>query len=165
MQQNNEVTAVSRGSLRQADQIRAAPSRANSPYPGWVCGGIIRSMTQTPEPRAEPTIATTGQPVNDDRTGAPSRLGQVTAWVVIVAGVVFVVAVIFFSGLFLGWSSSGAHYGWHRGYYGGRDGGCPMMGPGAMMGPGMMGPGGMSPGGPMGPSQLPTTSIPATPHP
>ena len=49
-----------------------------------------------------------------------------TAWVVIVAGVVFVVAVIFFSGLFLGWSS-GAHYGWHRGYYGGR--GCPIWGP------------------------------------
>jgi hypothetical protein len=113
----------------------------------------------------------TGQPRYDDRYGAPSRLGQVVAWVVIVAGVVFVVAVIFFSGLFLGWSS-GAHYGWHRGYYGGRDGTCPMMGPGGMMGPGMMGPGmmgpgmmgpgGMGPGGPMGPQQSPTST---TPHP
>ena len=104
-------------------------------------------MTQTPESSAEPTTVT-GQSGNDDRNGAPSRLGQVTAWVVIVAGVVFVVAVIFFSGLFLGWSS-GAHYGWHRGYYGGH-GGCPMMGePGEMMGP----------GGPMGPQHWPT------PHP
>jgi hypothetical protein len=103
-------------------------SRANSPYPGRVCGGIVRNMTQTPESRAEPTTVS-GQSGNDDRNSTPSRLGQVTAWVVIVAGVVFVVAVVFFSGLFLGWSS-GAQYGWHRGYYGGRDGTCPMMGPG-----------------------------------
>ncbi len=65
----------------------------------------------------EPTTVT-GQPRYDDRYGAPSRLGQVVAWVVIITGVVFVVAVIYFSGFFLGWSS-GTHYGWHRGYYGG----------------------------------------------
>lgn len=148
----------SRGTLRQADQVRAALSRADSPYPWRVCGGIIRSMTQTPESKAEPTTVT-GQSGNDDRRyGAPSRLGQVTAWVVIVAGVVFVVSVIFFSGLFLGWSS-GAHYGWHRGYCGGRDGSCSMVGPG-MMGPGMMGP-----GGPMGPQQSPTPQTPTAPHP
>ena len=76
-----------------------------------------------------------GKPRLDDRYGAPSRLGQVAAWVVIVAGVVFVVSAIFFSGLFLGWSS-GSHYGWLRGYYGGRESTCPMMGPGEMMGPG-----------------------------
>jgi hypothetical protein len=103
-------------------------------------------MTQTAETGTESTPVT-------------SRLGQVTAWVVIVAGVVFVVAVIFFSGLFLGFSS-GIRSGWHHGYDGGRYGGCPMMEPGAMMGPG-----GMHPGGPIGPSQLPTTSVPATPHP
>ena len=86
-------------------------------------------MTQTPESRAEPTtVAGSG---NDDRNSAPSRLAQVTAWVIIVAGVVFVVAVIFFSGFFLGRSSDG-HHGWHRGYYGGRDGTCTMMGPGMM---------------------------------
>jgi hypothetical protein len=56
------------------------------------------------------------------------------------AGVVFVVSVIFFSGLFFGWSS-GSHYGWLRGYNGGHESTCPMMGPGEMMGP----------GGPMGP--------------
>ena len=71
----------------------------------------------------------TGQSGNDQGYGAPGRLGQVAAWVVIVAGVVFVVTVIFFAGLVVGWSS-GAHDGWHRGYYGGRDGTCPLMGSG-----------------------------------
>jgi hypothetical protein len=38
----------------------------------------------------------------------------VAAWVGIVAGVVFIVAVIFFSGFFLG-AHSGGHRGWHHG--------------------------------------------------
>ena len=38
-------------------------------------------MTETPE--------STGQPQYGDRPDAPSRLGQVTAWTVIIAGVVF----------------------------------------------------------------------------
>lgn len=127
------------------------------PTPAGYEYAILLIMTDTPESKIEPSS-----------TG-PSRLGQVTAWVLIIAGVVFVVAVIFFSGLFLGWSS-GAHHGWHRGYDGGREGTWPMMGSGGMMGPGgmggMMGPGGMvGPGGPMGPQQTPTTSLPATPHP
>ena len=81
------------------------------------------------------------------------------AWIGIITGVVFVVAVIFFSGFFLGWSSDG-HDGWQWGHNGGRDGTCPMMGPG-----GMTGPGGMSPGGPMGPQQSPATTAPTTPRP
>jgi len=88
------------------------------------------SMTEIPESSAEPTTVM-GRPRYDD--SAPSRLGQVAAWVAIVAGVVFVVAVIFFSGLFLGWSS-GSHHGWHHSYYGDHDGSCPMMGPGGMVG-------------------------------
>jgi len=55
-------------------------------------------MTETPESTIEPTTAT-GQLQYDDRYGARSRLGQVAAWVLIIAGAVFVVAVIFFSGL------------------------------------------------------------------
>jgi len=84
-------------------------------------------------------------------------------WVGIVAGAVFVVGVIFFSGFFLGWSSSG-HYGTESG--GGRMGPNSHMGPGGMSG-GMMGPGRkpggmMGPRGPMGPaSQSPTTTQPA----
>ncbi len=120
--------------------------------------GIVRNVTQTPESSAEPTTVT-GQPRYDNPYDRPSRLGQVAAWVVIVAGVVFVVTVIFFSGFFLGRSSDG-HHGWHRGYYGGRDCTYPMMGPG-----GMMGPEGMGPGGPMSPQQTPTTSAPTTPRP
>ena len=79
---------------------------------------ILRIMTETPESTIEPTTAT-GQLQYDDRYGARSRLGQVAAWVLIIAGAVFVVAVIFFSGLVLGWSSGG-HDGWHRGYSGRR---------------------------------------------
>ncbi|MEE6137823.1 hypothetical protein SKC41_16005 [Mycobacterium sp. 050128] len=123
---------------------------------------------------AAPHATAAGQlPVAESRD-RPSRLGQAAAWVVIVAGVVFVVAVIFFSGLMLGWSS-GHEHGWDRdGWPGGRMHpgmtGCPMMGTGGMMGPGgmmspggMMGPGGMmSPGGP-GPSQTPGPSIPPRP--
>jgi hypothetical protein len=106
-------------------------------------------MTETPESTVEATTVT-GQPGYN----APSRLGQVAAWVAIVAGIVFVVAVIFFSGLFLGWSS-GIHNGWQRGYYGGRDGYCPMMEQGGMMGP----------GGLRAPQQTPTVPPPSTPRP
>jgi FtsP/CotA-like multicopper oxidase with cupredoxin domain len=104
-------------------------------------------MTETPEPTIEPTTVTA-----PPRYGAPSRLGQVAAWVVIVAGTLFVVSVILFWGMLLGWSS-GSHYGWYRGYYGSHSGSCPMMGTGGMggmMGGGMMGRGmmnGMSNGG------------------
>jgi hypothetical protein len=121
------------------------------PTPAGYARGIVRNMTQSPESRAEPTIVK-GQYGDDDRSDGPRRLSQVVAWVVIVAGVVFVVAVISFSRFFLGWSS-GDHYGrhrsyggWHRGYGGWPAGTCPMMEPG-----GMMGPGGVGPGGPMGP--------------
>ena len=93
-------------------------------------------MTETPERSAEPTIVT-GQRRNDDRYDRPSRLNQVVAWVGIVAGVMFIVAVIFLSGFFLG-RSSGGHSGWHRGYDGDRD-----RSYSGQMGPGQAGPGGM----------------------
>ena len=112
-------------------------------------------MTETPESRAEPTTVT-GQPRYDDRYDRPSRLGQVLAWVGIIAGVLFIVAVIFFSGFFAGRWSGGYHDG-HRGYYcsqmspGGQTGSCPMMNPGGMMGPGQQ--------------QSPTTTAPSPPRP
>jgi len=64
------------------------------------------------------------------------------AWVGIVAGVVFVVAVVFFSGFLLGWSSGGGD-GRCAGEMGpgGMTGQCPMMGPGGMGAGEMMGPG------------------------
>lgn len=92
-------------------------------------------------------------------TNQTSRLHQVLAWVGIVAGVVFIVAVVFSSGLFVGRAITGSGYGWHRGYETGkmRSGDCPMM---QMMQPGGMGPGGMP--GMGGPATAPSMSPPAT---
>ena len=116
-------------------------------------------MIDTPESRKEPVAASrsvVGSPdYRDDRYDRRNRLSQVLAWVGIVAGIVFVVAVIFFSGFWIG-KVSGHNYGWHRGNYNSRY--TPgqmspgMMGPG-MMSPGMMGPGQMAPGQ-MGPGQM-----------
>jgi len=91
------------------------------------------------------------------------RLHRALAWVGIIAGVVFTIAVVFFSGFVLGRSSG--YHGWHRGYQGqmGRDGGCPMMRGGSMMGPGGMDPDEMGPGmmrpGPA--SSVPSSTVPA----
>jgi hypothetical protein len=88
-------------------------------------------------------------------------------WVGIVAGVVFIVAVVFFSGFFLGRHSGSPGYG-HFGSHHGRGihvfhrGGPPPMArwPGGPMSP--MSP--MSPGSPSTPP--PSTTLPApTPHP
>lgn len=96
-----------------------------------------------------------------------SRVAQVAAWVGIVAGVTFVVAVIFFSGFILGKHSDGG--GHHRG---GPDrpsimfhrGGPPHMfpgGPGGEGGPGF-GPGFQSPQG-QSPGPGNSTTTPARP--
>ena len=124
-------------------------------------------MTDTPQFSPEQTTATPlGVPASrhDHAHHRSSRLNQVLAWVGIIAGVVFIVAVIFFSGVFFGRVSAGYH-GWHRGYHGGQMGpradldDCPMTRPGPRMGPGQVGPGGM-----MGPQQSPSTVVPAGPR-
>lgn len=78
-----------------------------------------------------------------------NRLTQVAAWVGIVAGITFVVAVIFFSGFVLGKSSDGG--GHHRGGPDRESGqfhrGGPPMGPPHMFFPGAQGGPGF-PGGP-----------------
>ena len=110
----------------------------------------------------------------DDAGRRESGLFRALAWVGIIAGVVFTVAVIFFSGFLLGRASDG-HKGWQRGYQSAQpgqaaqsgQGGCPMMRDGSMMIPGdMMSPGDMGPGR-MRPDQ-PTSSpqpSPAVPSP
>ena len=95
------------------------------------------------------------------------RLHRVLAWVGIVAGVVFIVAAVFFSGFALGRSLG--YHGLHRGFHSqmgpGRDGGCPMMRNG-MMGPGGMDPDDMRPGMMRpGPSTVPTPSPVPSPAP
>lgn len=97
----------------------------------------------------------------------PHPAHSVLVWVGIVAGVVFVVAVVFFVGFFIGRNSSGS-FGVDRD----RDGGYPGMmvpgqvGPYGPMGPGMMGPGGTwGPYGPWTPGQQSPTTTPSTPRP
>jgi hypothetical protein len=98
-------------------------------------------MTETPRTSSESTTGTAG-------SERPSRLGQAAAWVGIVAGVVFIVGAVFFSGFFLASRLE------HRS--GPQVMRCEMGGSGE--GKGGMGPGGM---GPMGPSQSPSSTSPA----
>ena len=113
-------------------------------------------MTETTDSIDQSPIVT-DTPVVDRR---PSRLNQVAAWVGIIAGIVFIVGSVFFTGYFLGRHGGG---GWHhqRGPEMGFRGGPPMM----PMGPGMMGPG-RGPGmGMMGPDrdELPGPAQPPAP--
>ncbi|MGE2737193.1 hypothetical protein [Mycolicibacterium vaccae] len=97
------------------------------------------------------------------------RVTQVAAWVGIIAGILFIVALIFFSGAALGRSGDGPR-SWFGDdemsfHHGGR--GCPMMQGGMMPGMhgGMQGPmmPGMSPG--MQRPTPPTTNPPPPPRP
>lgn len=127
----------------------------------------MTSSTDVSPPADETGIATE-QPKNS--RPQPSRLNQALAWVGIVAGGLFVVGAVFFSGFFLSWSLSDPGHD-HKGP-------APMaccadmkpgeqMKPGAMMAPGaQMKPGEMMPGGVMGPAQQsPTTTPSYTPRP
>lgn len=131
-------------------------------------------MTETPDQVEEPAtspVATLPPPPPQPGyvapvpvAASPNRLYQAAAWVAIVAGTVFIVGAVFFTGFALGRHSGGG--GWHHG-----DGensqqfhhrGGPGMGPG--MGPwGQMGPGG--PGGPGGPVFVPGGPAGAGPGP
>lgn len=115
----------------------------------------MNEPTSTPEPETAPVATTTPprpQSAYLERERRRSKLTAAAAWVGIVAGVVFIVAVVFFSGFILGAHAGGGHRGHHGG--GDRDfgmmdrGGHPRMFPGQVV-PGQMGPrGGFGPGGP-----------------
>jgi hypothetical protein len=115
-------------------------------------------MTET----LEQEIATT--PVPPPHKSRPPRVYQAAAWVAIVAGVVFIVGAVFFTGFALGRHSGGGH-GWqHRGHseMGPRmEPMMPGMRPGGPMGPEDMGP--MGPG--MRPENPPQSAPPAPPAP
>ncbi len=127
-------------------------------------------MTDTTESSIEPARESTDvTPAPHDRR--PNRVYQAAAWVAIVAGVVFIVGAIFFTGFALGRHSGPGHGfagpGSFR-HHGGMDMPRPPMGArGDGEGPGMMGPGMMGPGGPgmRGPGAAPSTSVPAPPPP
>ncbi|MDO3640216.1 hypothetical protein, partial [Mycolicibacterium arseniciresistens] len=109
-------------------------------------------MTETPsssgpatsETATRPVITESTTPVIEREPRRGSRVTTAAAWVGIVAGVVFIVAVVFFSGFILGKASDG---GGHRGGPGHGD--RVMMHHGGP--PPMMGPGGPERGGPFGP--------------
>ena len=140
--------------------------------------GYMSEPTSSSEPATGPVATSTPPPV--ETTPAPveqrghSRLTAVAAWVGIVAGVVFIVAVIFFSGFFLG-AHSGGHGGWRHGD-GDREFGIIHKGPPPMfpMGPPRgeferpfpFGPGGPNFQGPQGPApQQPGTPSTTAPRP
>jgi hypothetical protein len=115
----------------------------------------MTSTTDVPQPTDDSAV--TEQPKNS--RPRPSRLNQALAWVGIVAGGLFIVAAIFFSGFFLSWSSGGQ---WDEHMGPGTMACCTQMKPGDHMGLGSM----MGPGGPMAPApQSPTTTAPSTPRP
>jgi hypothetical protein len=142
--------------------------------------GFMSETTSSSEPVTGPVAAPTPPPPTPPPAAPPpaaarpprhSRLTAVAAWVGIVAGVVFIVAVIFFSGFFLGAHSGGHHGGGHgdrdRGFAMFHKGGPPPMFPmgprGEFERPGQgfeppSGPGGpnfQSPQQPTGPSTAP----------
>jgi hypothetical protein len=122
-------------------------------------------MTETPEPRTEPTTVTPSPPRQDERKG-PHWVFKLAAWVVIVAGIVFVFAVVFWTGLMIG-----AHGGGHHRHHMEHEGRAMHsrhwdQGPMGPMGPGQPGfapPGITAPGGIPTPSTTPAPTIPARP--
>ena len=106
-------------------------------------------MTETPEnPTVQIATATDPAPAPVAARNRTPRVFQAAAWVAIVAGIVFIVSAIFFTGYTLG-RHSGNH-GWHHGHKQ-----HAMMHHHRMGGPG--GPGGPNwrggPGGPGGPAE------------
>jgi len=69
-------------------------------------------MTETLE--QEP--ATTPDPSSPPHKRRPNRVYQAAAWVAIVAGLVFIVGAIFFTGFALGWDSGDGNGGHRRGH-------------------------------------------------
>jgi hypothetical protein len=88
---------------------------------------MIMVVTQTPESQTEPTLLA----AHPRAVKRPGRLIQALAWVGIVAGIVFIVAVVFFSGFVIGKHSGTSGWGHHRHHheYGmSQHGGHPPMG-------------------------------------
>lgn len=113
----------------------------------------------------EDSESPTGTTATTTASGRPSRLNQVAAWVGIVAGVVFIIAVIFFSGFCAGAYSTGGY--WHGAYrhQQWQQGPGWTMNPGPMGSGGMMGPGMMGPGPMTGPGQQTSAPAPNPMHP
>ncbi|HEX2213851.1 MAG TPA: hypothetical protein VHH12_10465 [Mycobacterium sp.] len=76
----------------------------------------MSETTSSPsESNTGPVATSPSPPTSYDEPRRRSRLGAAATWVGIVAGVVFIVAVIFFSGFILGKSSDGPRFRHHGG--------------------------------------------------
>ena len=124
-------------------------------------------MSETFNTPDTPTVGTATATAPAPATHAASyqtpRVFLGAAWVAIVAGIVFILSVIFFTGMAL------AHHGHHRGFHHGHHHAMIMHhrfgGPGGPFGPG--GPGAHQPGQPApvapatpGPGQIPSSVVP-----
>ena len=123
----------------------------------------MSETSETPTVRAATATAPAPPPPAEVVHRTP-RVFHFAAWVAIVAGIVFIVSVIFFSGFILGKHSGhgGFHHGQHKHHammwhprHGGPGG--PGGGPGAIS-PG--GPASATPGAP-GPGQIPSSVLPS----
>ncbi len=123
-------------------------------------------MSETPETppvRSSTATAPAAAPVEAAPYHIP-RVFQFAAWVAIVAGIVFIVATIFFFGLMLGHAGHHGHHHHHAAWMHPHR----MGGPGGQGGPGAGGPAGVPGGGPAsvtpgapGPGQIPSSVAPS----
>jgi hypothetical protein len=119
-------------------------------------------MTETPEtPTVRHSAATAPAPVAEEPVRRTPRVFLGAAWVAIVAGIVFIVAVIFFTGYSLGRHSG--HGGYHHGHHKHHGMMYHRHGPGGAGGPGATTPGGAPSVSPSpGPGQVPSSVAPTT---
>jgi hypothetical protein len=125
---------------------------------------LMSETSETPTVRSSTATAPAPPPAEVAPYRTP-RVFQFAAWVAIVAGIVFIVAVIFFTGYGLG--RHAGHGGFHHGHHKHH---AMMMhprfhpgGPGGPGGPAAIPPGGapsVAPG-PGGPSQIPSSVAPS----
>jgi hypothetical protein len=128
--------------------------------------GPISAQTVAPAPPSPPP-----SPVVPAQPHRPNRLNQAAAWVGIVAGAVFIVAVVFGTGFMLGKHSGGPHFDRDREAVVFKHRGPVPMGPMGPMGqfergPFVMPPPGLAPQQPPQSPQspgAPTTTAPARP--
>jgi hypothetical protein len=112
-------------------------------------------MSETPETQTRPTtVATT----HSTEPAKPYWLYRFAAWVVIVAGILFIVLSIFFAGFKLAGHHHGCHHWHHHGAHAMGPGGMHHQVPGSGFHGGPGGPGGAAN---LGPSQPPLSVAPS----
>ncbi|CAM3306093.1 hypothetical protein H7J50_02205 [Mycobacterium intermedium] len=111
----------------------------------------MRFMSETNEIPTAPTTTAVAPPPVATVHQTP-KVFKAAAWVAIVAGIVFIVAVIFFSGFRLGLAAGhgGHHFKHHRHHGMMHQQGIPNSPPASV-----------APGGPGGPGQVPTSVAPS----